>query len=78
MADSKKPLVIRVSFKDEEEQLYKDIMNCCNIVGQSAWMKVAAHEKLERDKNQNNKSVESNSTFSLPSTRYESFDQLMQ
>lgn len=75
MADSKKPLIIRVSFKDEEEQLYKDVMDCCEIIGQSAWMKVAAKEKLEREKN--NKTVESNSSFNMSSTRYESFDQLM-
>lgn len=42
---------IRVSFKDneEEDRLYDDIITECKLVGKSAWMKIAAREKLERD-----------------------------
>jgi len=47
----KKPLVIRVSFTEEQETLYNSIINECAIIGKSAWMKMAATEKLGRDKN---------------------------
>ena len=52
MAAKKLPKVIRVSFKDNEceEQLYNDILDESKLVGQSAWMKIAAKEKLDRDK----------------------------
>ena len=43
---------IRVSFKDnpEEDKLYDDIIAECNLIGKSAWMKIAAREKLERNR----------------------------
>lgn len=49
--------IIRVSFKKSEKKLYDDIMLECSIIGQSAWMKLAAKEKLERDKQPINKTV---------------------
>jgi len=42
---------IRVSFKDnpDEDRLYDDIIAECKLIGKSAWMKIAAREKLERN-----------------------------
>lgn len=53
--------VFRVSFKktEQEQQLKVDILKECSVVGKSAWMKLAAKEKLERDKT--NKPVQKNS-----------------
>jgi hypothetical protein len=50
MGNISKPTIIRVSFKHDEMQLYNDIMQYCNLIGLSGWMKQAALEKLERDK----------------------------
>jgi hypothetical protein len=46
---------IKVSFKNnpEEDKLYDDIITNCKFIGQSAWMKLAASEKLERDNGSN-------------------------
>jgi len=41
---------IRVSFKQDETGLYNDIMKECSIYGKANWMKVAAIEKIQRDK----------------------------
>jgi hypothetical protein len=48
--------IIRVSFKNDsnEQQLKDDILSECKIIGKSAWMKLAAKEKLQRDKSQVN------------------------
>jgi hypothetical protein len=50
--DKKNPNVLRVSFKDNEFEmkLLNDIKQESIIVGDSAWMKLAAYEKLQRDK----------------------------
>lgn len=44
-----------VSFKntDEEQQLKNNIIQDSALIGKSAWMKIAAREKLERDKIKN-------------------------
>ena len=46
------PKTIRVTFKDTdlENNLHDEILKSCEIIGQSAWMKQAAIEKLEREK----------------------------
>lgn len=44
-------MVIRVSFKEHEIGLYNEIIDECKIIGKSAWMKLAAKEKLNRDTN---------------------------
>jgi hypothetical protein len=43
---------IKISFKDdpEEDKLYDDIIHDCKFIGKSSWMKLAAREKLERDR----------------------------
>jgi len=43
---------IRVSFKNtpEEDQLYDDIIEASKYIGKAIWMKLAAREKLERDR----------------------------
>lgn len=45
--------VIRISFKKNsfEKQLYEDIKEECKLFGDSAWMKAAAYEKIQRDRN---------------------------
>jgi hypothetical protein len=45
--------VIRVSFKNTEfeQNLKKDILDECIIIGKSVWMKLAAYEKIQRDRN---------------------------
>lgn len=58
----KSPNNIRVTFQDTEfeKQLYEDIIEESKIVGQGRWMKVAAHEKLQRDKTNQNTAVKAN------------------
>jgi len=48
--------IIRVSFKNNpsEQQLKQDILNESRLIGKSAWMKLAAKEKIQRDREKNN------------------------
>lgn len=45
---------IRVSFSKDEESLLSDILDECKYIGKAKWMKIAAREKLQRDKSQSN------------------------
>lgn len=47
-----KPIVHRVSFQktEDELQLYDEINNSRGLMGISLWYKIAAREKLNRDK----------------------------
>ena len=51
--------VIRVSFKDNdfEMQLLNDIRKESKLMGDSAWMKIAAYEKIQRDKDKNSNNI---------------------
>jgi hypothetical protein len=49
-ADNMRDNPIRVSFSKDEEQLLKYILNECKYIGKAKWMKIAAREKLQRDK----------------------------
>jgi hypothetical protein len=75
MAGKKKSKVIHVSFRDIpfDEQLYNDIIEESKVIGQSAWMKLAAYEKIERDRN---KSAKSNATKTNPQG-IQSFEDLL-
>lgn len=58
--------VIRVSFKDNdfEIKLLNDIREECVLMGDSAWMKIAAYEKIQRDRNKstNNMPIQKSNT----------------
>lgn len=43
---------IKVSFvnNDDEKKLYDDIIKASKDIGKSKWIKIAAREKLERDR----------------------------
>jgi len=60
--------VIRVSFTKDEEQLFNDILKECKYIGQAKWMKIAAREKLQRDREKNNNTSKaiSNNNNKLP------------
>lgn len=56
---------IQVSFKQtkDEQDLKNKILNASKLIGQSAWMKVAANEKLERDEKDTKETVKSDTDF---------------
>lgn len=48
---AKNPNILEVSFKEKELDLMYAIKTRCHLNGISGWMKEAAYEKLEREKN---------------------------
>lgn len=69
---------IRVSFRnnDFDNKLYDEIMEECKVVGQSAWMKQAAYEKLQRDKGSNSNSNSNKANYNQSNQVIKSLDQL--
>ena len=49
MRNDNKSTIIQVSFKEEEMELYHNIILRCKLLGKSGWMKEAAMEKLARE-----------------------------
>jgi len=56
---------IRVSFKDnpDEDKLYDEIIEASKIIGKSAWLKLAAKEKLDRERKNNKLNPVQNTTI---------------